>query len=838
MRYSEMRIIPKASDLRLKLGIVGALVVSTLAVYAPCLNFPFIDYDDSAYVSNNWYVQGGLTATGISWAFTTTTEANWHPLTWLSLQLDTTLFGGSRAGGFHLTNMLLHAANSALLFIVLQFMTNCLWRSAVVAGLFALHPLHVESVVWVAERKDVLCTLFFMLTLAAYARYVWQPGLGHYLLILLVFALGLLAKPMLVTTPFVLLLLDYWPLRRWGTALEPRRQPVAGSDRILLPAVSRRSVLLEKVPLLILATVSCAITFLVQYRTTAMGSIDHYPLSVRVWNALQAYVAYLGMTFWPFSLAVYYPHPGDTVSVATALASAFVLVAITTVVVLGARAWPYLPVGWFWYLGTLVPVVGLVQTGGQSMADRYTYIPLIGIFLALTWGVADLARRLGLRTLYLGAATAVLLVVCADMTRAQLSYWKGDIPLWEHDLAVADESLTAHTNLGAGYLAAGLRKEALGEFGAALKLAPSAPKAHYNLGRGLASLGRHEEALREYGKAIDLDPQLAVAHLGRGQIFRDTGRPNEAVAELKKAVAIEPNLAPAHLSLGVLLVGLSRSKEALDHLQTAIGLDPRQSLAHMTLGFVFDDLGRTNEALAEWHFALRIEPSVARLQAGLGNTLLEKGRLKDAEAVLGDVLEMLDAFAPHDPLRAHVFGQLNRCERLQAEERKLPAYLEGKLQPSGPDQMLELAWLCQTPRVGKPLAAVRFYREAFSRDPKALENFQERHSYDAACAAAKAASNTGGEGLPSEAEKTRLHAQALVWLKPDLTHWIELAARGTPTERQTALDKLRIARQESALAGLLDSDMLKKLPPDERVAWGKLWTDVDAAIAKPAASAK
>ncbi|MFL5339967.1 MAG: glycosyltransferase family 39 protein [Gemmataceae bacterium] len=401
--------------------ILGLLLVaSTLAVFGRCLANEFVNYDDPQYVTDNPHVKEGLTLDGVRWAVTSTDYLNWHPLTWLSLQLDTELFG-LEPWGFHLTAILLHAADALLLFLILRQTTGALWPSGFVAALFALHPLHVESVAWVAERKDVLSTLFGLLAIAAYLRYVEQPGWRRYLLVLLAAALSLTAKPMWVTLPGVLLLLDYWPLGR-------------------LQKSSTRTVLLEKVPLLALAATAGVLTVFAQHRGGAVESLELFPWDQRVGNAVVSYIRYLGMTVWPEGLAPFYPHPRGNLPVWPDIGAAVLLVTITTVVLALRRRCPYLVVGWFWYLGTLVPMIGLVQVGEQARADRYTYLPLIGIFIIVAFGLSDLLRsRRFPRALLFAAAIAVILA-CATLTWKQIGYWHDSRALWAHAVAVTADN--------------------------------------------------------------------------------------------------------------------------------------------------------------------------------------------------------------------------------------------------------------------------------------------------------------------------------------------------------------------------------------------------------------
>jgi hypothetical protein len=457
------------------------LTVATLAVFAQVVGFEFVDYDDNLYVTANPYVKEGLTLAGVRWAFTTFAAANWHPLTWISLMLDWSI-GGPGPRVFHLTNLILHLANVLLLFFVLDRMTGRRRPSAVTAALFAIHPLHVESVAWVAERKDVLSTLFMFLTLVAYAGFVERPGLVRRLAVVVLFALGLMAKPMLVTLPVLLLMLDAWPLRR--------KRPW-------------RHLVLEKAPLFALSIATGAMTFVAQRQGGTVGSLTLYPLGVRVANAVVATAAYLGKAIWPTRLAVFYPHPGASLSAWMVAGSAVVLAALTLGAIHVRRSRPYLLFGWAWYLVTLAPVAGIVQVGWQARADRYTYIPLIGIFLGVVWAVSD---HFAGRPALLGSLASASLVMLGIGAFVQAGYWRDSETLFRHALAVTDNNAVAHNNLGTALLRRGLQSEAGEHFAEAVRIDPSFADAHSNLGVALGRQGRIDEAILEFQRALDLEP--------------------------------------------------------------------------------------------------------------------------------------------------------------------------------------------------------------------------------------------------------------------------------------------------------------------------------------------
>jgi protein O-mannosyl-transferase len=533
-----------------------ALIAANLIVYASVWHHGFVNYDDDDYVTANPVVLRGLTWDGVAWAFTTEHAVNWHPLTWLSHMLDVQLYGAD-AGAHHLTNLLFHIANTLLLFGLLHRMTGAVGRSAFVAGLFAVHPLHVESVAWVAERKDVLSTLFWMLTLWAYVGYTRRSGVRRYCAVLLLFALGLMAKQMLVTLPFVLLLLDFWPLRR-------------------LRFDSAVRLVWEKLPLLALGIISSVVTFVVHRRGGAVIILSTIPLKLRIENALVSYVAYIGKMLWPARLAVLYPYaaslPGWWV------AAAFVFLTSVSVAVIWARSrHPYLAVGWFWYLGTLVPVIGLIQVGNQAMADRYTYIPLIGLFIMVAWGVPDLLALRPfpqLQGIGLSAAAGLVILAYAIAARGQLEYWEDSTTLWTRALEVTSENNIAHNNLGAALADQGKSDEAIVQYSEALRIKPDYADAHNNLGVALDDQGKHDEAIAHYSEALHIRPYYADAHINLGVSLGEQGKIDEAIAQFNEALQIKPDSAKAHNNLGVALASEGKTDEAVEHFTQALRVKP------------------------------------------------------------------------------------------------------------------------------------------------------------------------------------------------------------------------------------------------------------------------
>jgi Flp pilus assembly protein TadD len=808
--------IPRARRVALLVG--GALALGTLLVYSPTFQYPFIELDDPRYVLNNRNVRGGLTADGIRWAFTSFHASNWHPLTWLSLQLDASLYGGRNAGGFHFTNVLLHVANTLLLFGVLRRLTGAVWRSAVVAALFALHPLHVESVAWVTERKDVLSTLFWMLSLAAYLGYVRRPGMGRYLLVVVALGLGLLAKAMLVTLPCVLLLLDYWPLRRGQRG--PGTGPGAAPATRPPPVPSWRLLLLEKAPLFALVLAACIVTSLAQRQ--ALGSFENYPLAVRIENALLAYVTYLGQMLWPLRLAVYYPHPGTSVSVAAALGAGLLLAVLTALVLVPGRRWPYLAVGWFWYLGTLVPVIGLVQVGGQAMADRYTYVPSIGLFLALVWGISDLAQAWRVPRPGLVLGTALVLATCAVLTGTQVSSWQSTQHLWEHAVAVTEKNAEAHISLGAYYCERGRLAEAQRELEKAMAIAPQSARPHVNLGNVFSALGRGQEALAAYHQAIALNPKNPKPHFNVGNLFAEQGRFDEAVAELHQAIALNPDDGLPHNNLGSVLLQLGRVEEALAECQQAVTLDPDDAMAHNNLGIMLVELGRYGEAEAAFRQALALDPKKPAFHMNLGKALQETGRLVEAQTEFRRALDLGDQRAA---------GLLQACTLLPLLRQRLPAVGAGREQPADNAQRLALADLARQPFEQRYALAARLYDDALRAAPSLADNLGAGQRFQAARAAAAAGCGQGQDsaGL-GEQEKARLRQQALTWLQADLAGWSSPARSASPQAAAGVQQALRRWQRAAELAAVRDAAALAQLPTAERDAWQQFWSTVEALL--------
>ena len=517
------------------------LALVTLVLYWPATGFQFVNDDDNDYYVKNSHVQAGLSWAGITWSFTTGTAANWHPLTWLSLMLDITLFGHSPEGP-HLTNILIHAVNGALLFLVLRRLTGAHWRSAFVAGLFALHPLNVESVAWVSERKNVLSTFLWMLTLLGYVRYVEESKARshgdkkYYGLSLLLFACGLMSKPMLVTLPFVLLLLDGWPLGRW-------RMDLFQDWRKRLPRLA-----VEKMPFFLLSVLSCIVTFLVQQHGNAVQTTGHYPIGGRIENAFVSYCRYLGKVIWPVNLTVFYQHPGHWPLILAVPAAALVLL-ICLLVVWQGRRFPFLVLGWFWFFGTLIPVIGLVQVGPQAMADRYAYVPLIGVFILISWGAAGIFARWQIPKAVIATVAVIFVSTCALVARTQLAYWQNDETLFQRAVTITPTYTTGHLTLARYLELHGRVEEAMEQYRTAIQLAPNNLPAHVNLGAMLVKSGRIAEAADEFQEAVRIDPQSPETHFNLGCILFRLGRRDEAIEQLQEALRLKPDFVLAQQAL-------------------------------------------------------------------------------------------------------------------------------------------------------------------------------------------------------------------------------------------------------------------------------------------------
>jgi len=639
---------------KLVAGLCVALVLATIAVYAQVGHYGFVPYDDDQYVMNNDRVKEGLTTGSVNWAFTAFYAANWHPLTWLSHMADWQVFG-DRPGAHHLVNVGFHAANVVLLFIAFVWMTRRPWRSAVVAAVFAIHPLHVESVAWVAERKDVLSTFFGLITLLFYIRYARRRSVTRYALMALFFGLSLLAKPMLVTLPLVFLLLDLWPLRRiqWPP------------DAARLKALT-----LEKIPLLAMVAGASILTFMAQHSAGAVDTLKGLSMSARLANAAISYVLYIVMAFRPANLAVLYPY-GNPMT-AAAIGAAGLLIVVTAAALFAAKKRPYALVGWLWYLGMLVPVIGIVQVGEQAMADRYTYLPLVGFSFAFVWLVADLVEsRRALRGVTAGVACAALILLAAQAYR-QTAYWKSGRTLFEHAIAVTDRNFIMIGNLGVVLDEEGKSEEAMKCYKKAFEIEPEYDGAYMNAGLMLSKQGKREEAMALYERVLSFKPKCAEAHNNLGVILSGMGRIEEAIAHYREALAIKPDYGEARANLGHELLRVGKIDEAYDslakavqelpgkpeaqadlglalaargkfeeskgHFEEAIRIAPNEVNNHSNLAYVLTQLGRFDEAIAQCKEAVRLDPNSIDGHYNMGMALAQKGQRAEAAAEMSKVL--------------------------------------------------------------------------------------------------------------------------------------------------------------------------------------------------------
>jgi Flp pilus assembly protein TadD len=593
-----------------------ALAVAALAVFGGALTCDFVNYDDPTYVTSNPDVQHGLTPAGVVWAFETPAASNWHPLTWLSHMADVQFFGMSPVG-HHLTSLLLHAANAVLLFLILNAMTGAFWRSAVVAALFALHPLRVESVVWVSERKDVLSSLFWMLTVWSYFHFQKAKSKLWYATALASFACGLMSKPMLVTLPFVLLLLDYWPLGR----------------RISWQLI------LEKIPFFGLTAISSVVTFLVQKRGGAVSPLTGLPLLPRIANALISYVRYIAKFFWPTRLSVLYPHPGHW-PVWQIVSATVLLAVITALVVWRWRAQPYLAVGWFWFLGMLAPAIGLVQVGIQSMADRYSYLPLVGISIIVVWGLSDMLAQYHAGRWILGAAAGVAITACIVLTPLQVLHWHDSDSLFEHAIAVTKNNYLAYNNLGYFLSNRGESEKAMKYYESALQINPNYDEGHNNLGFALAALGRFQEATNEYIKALSINPRLTEAHNNLGNALGNLGLNDAAIHEYQVALQENPRHADAHNNYGIALAMHGKLDEAIAQFRLAILYKENYASAHSDLGNALAMKGDLAAAIQEYQICLRLTPADPQAHNNLANALAQEGKLEEAAIEYRKALEL------------------------------------------------------------------------------------------------------------------------------------------------------------------------------------------------------
>jgi Flp pilus assembly protein TadD len=718
------------------------LAAATLAAFWPVLHYDFVNCDDQAYVYENPALQAGLSWQGLAWAFTTGYAGNWHPLTWLSHILDVQWFG-LNAGRHHLTSLVLHVANTLLLFLVLKRMTGALWRSACVAALFALHPLHVESVAWISERKDVLSAFFFFLTLWAYCRYAEcemqnaecrmqkqesnsaSPAsrlMEHtspvtqrfavpssrfeiqcsmfalssrfwYWTAVVMFACGLMCKPMLVTLPFVLILLDYWPLGRMQNA-ECRMQNHATRITHYVSRFTLLPLLVEKLSFFALAAASSVVTLLVQQRAGAVAAAGALPLELRFENAVVSYLLYLAKTVWPSGLAIFYPYRHE-VSDGLLASSVLVLIIISALAWVSLRQRPYVAVGWLWFLGTLVPVVGIVQVGQQAMADRYTYIPLIGVFIAVVWAVAEWGSSSGVercgpgwgRAIALASGAGVVMAACWTVTRCQVRHWQGSEALFRHALAVTTDNALAHDSLGDALVRQGRIEEAEAHFAEAVRIAPKYPEALSDLGVMRVTRGKVEEGIKLYRAAIAVKPSDWKAHNNLARALCLQGKFDESVEEYQTALELNPGATDTRGSLAAALVMLGKTNEASAVFEDALKLKPDDASAHFKYASLLMALGRTEPAALHFQAALQYGPGDPETHRRYGLLLAGSGNAQQAIAQFREAIRLQSGAEAHYNLATALLQQGERGMAVEEYRESL------RLKPNSPASLNDLAWV-------------------------------------------------------------------------------------------------------------------------------------------------
>jgi len=598
--------VPAGKFGRTEIAIAAALAIVTFAIYAQVIGHHFITLDDPTYIQENPMVNRGVTLAGVAWAFTAFYATNWHPLTWISHMLDCQFFG-MNAGRHLLINALIHVANTILVFWFLLRTTRARWPSALVAALFALHPLHVESVAWVSERKDTLSTFFGLLSLIAYVRYAKAPSISRYAWVAIALALGLLAKPMLVTWPFVMLLLDYWPLGRLaGPMVKEHRRGAPHKEA----ATGIASLVWEKLPLFALVAASAIITFVAQSQGGAVRTFTDAPITLRLSNALVSYVKYLLLTFWPNDLAVYYPFAWAGIPAWQIIGAALLLLGITAFCFSQRKIRPYLIVGWLWFLGTLVPVIGLVQVGGQIMADRYFYVPSIGLFIAIVFGLADIAKSWRVAPLLSGGIAVGVLLILATLTNAQAQRWRDSFTLFEHTLAVTPPNLRIENSLALAMGASGKYDEAAAHFEKTLQIDPSFYDGLVGMGVTRAFQGRMPEAIGYFQAAIRSQPDTPKAHVQLALALWKQNNDQAAFEEMRRASQLAPNDADIRADFGLALELVGQIPEAIEQLHEALRMNPNNAEAHGNLGLALLASGKARESVPEFEMALHLKPEL------------------------------------------------------------------------------------------------------------------------------------------------------------------------------------------------------------------------------------
>jgi len=581
------------------------LAAAIVALYWPVYKYNFIKFDDEDYIINNRNIRSGLDMDTIRWAFTKSYACNWHPLTWLSHTFDYQLFK-TWAGGYHVENVGFHILNTILLFYVFVRMTKSLWPSAFIAAVFALHPLHVESVAWVSERKDLLSTLFWILTMLAYVGYVEKPNVGRYLTTLLLYVLGLLSKSMLVTLPFVLLLLDYWPFERKFS----------------------RKLIVEKIPFFACSFIVSLLTYVSQQTGGSMSVFECFGFLPRIKNVVVSYAAYISKMFWPTNLAIFYPHNGEKLPAGTVIICASLLVLATVYFIYMGRKYKFFAVGWLWYLGTLIPVIGLVQVGAQAMADRYTYMTLTGLFIIIAFGAKEFVPAKHFKTLAVLAAAT--LVILSQITFRQVRYWKNSQELFGHTIAVTKDNYRMLDNYGSILMEQGAVNGAIECFKKAVNICPEFPGSHNNLGCALEGVGQLEEAEKCFKYIVEHYPKFIHVYFNLGENLRKQKKYEEAIKYFKKGLELSPNDAGLYIKIGITMINMQNFEQAVDALNKAIEFEPDNIIAHGHRSIAFAQIGKTDEAIADVRFVLTKAPDDVMMYRNLGIFLERKGDLAGA----------------------------------------------------------------------------------------------------------------------------------------------------------------------------------------------------------------
>lgn len=696
--------------------IYAVLALTTFVAFEQVRRNDFVDYDDQQYVTENAHIKAGITRDSVLWAFTTPYAGNWHPLTWLSHMLDYQLFGLD-AQWHHMTSLLFHIANTLLLFWVLKQMTGAVWPSGFVAAAFALHPLHVESVAWVAERKDVLSGFFWMLTTAAYIRYTKRPGIGRYLLVFLGLGLGLMSKPMLVTLPFVLLLLDYWPLGRLelknkGLGENLPQSESGKNDYQILPAWC---LIVEKIPLFILVAASSATTFIVQQvggviavqqKAGAVLQVDKLPLYIRFTNALVSYVSYIAKMIYPSRLAVLYPHPTNTLPTWQPIVCFAILAVISAVTIYTVRQRRYLIVGWLWYIGTLVPVIGLVQVGSQAMADRYTYLPSIGIFIMLTWGAVELLGKWRLRKIALRIVAWLVIAALLMCTRIQVQYWQNSLTLFGHAIEATRNNYIMLHSYGYCLNKQGRKDEAIAYFNKALQIYPQFCSARRDIGIVLLEQGKLDEAIVCFNEALRLRADWPELYSGKGTAYYLKGSYGLATQNFDEVLGLKPDDYHTHFNIGMVMVKQGNYDKALKHFNEALRINPQFLGARANVGVVFLEQGKYNEAIKQFEEVLRLDPSYPEAIRNLRIALNRQNQVNKGKKVSQLKSDYPDALLKMGTAMARQ-GKYNEAVKYFNELLRL--------KPDSIEALNNLAWMLASTediRVRNPTDAVKYAERA------------------------------------------------------------------------------------------------------------------------------